>query len=227
MSGMPGPWMMGWTHRNAEGDREQFVALVKRVGDTLADDEGMDELAERVWAEATPLVAPPQRYVVGFLFSNSHVLLLNKKRPAWQLDRLNGPGGHVEVGESFAEAMYREFVEEVQFSVFDWEHFATLRGVERDGKPYEVAFFRAGLLGARGAVIHQYLEYDERPEWVALSALETDARVLPNLRFLIPMARMTELRKDWPYVLVEGGPNPQERASEERGPAAADATGQP
>jgi len=31
--------------------REQFVALVNRVAELLAPDEGYDELAERVWGE--------------------------------------------------------------------------------------------------------------------------------------------------------------------------------
>lgn len=163
------------------------------------------------------LLPPPARYVVGFLFAGDRwVLLLRKNRPAWQAGKLNGPGGKVEVGETFAEAMFREFVEEVEYAVTTWEHFATLKGVERDGRPYEVAFFRAELTVARGNVIHSYLEYDEQPEWFPINALPDD--VLPKLRFLIPMAFHAQ-REAWPYTIVEGQPNPEDVAR-----AASDAT---
>lgn len=173
------------------------------------------------------LQAPSTRYVVGFLFyvgqyaPQGEVLLLRKKRPAWQAGRLNGPGGHVEVGETFAEAMFREFVEEVEYAALNWEHFATLKGVEKDGRAYEVGFFRTEIatLAERDRVIHPTLEYDERPEWAVVAALPAD--VLPNLRWLVPMAFHGQ-KKDWPFTIVEGQPNPQDVVV-----PTADATGQP
>src|SRR6266550_1634279 len=68
-----------------------------------------------------------QRYVLGFILSDDGSLaaLLRKKRPAWQADKLNGIGGHVEYNEDFLTAMNRESLEEVGRS-FVWESVATL-----------------------------------------------------------------------------------------------------
>lgn len=67
-------------------------------------------------------------YVVGFAFSLGFVLLIKKARPAWQKDKLNGVGGHVEDGELPQDAMVREFFEETGIftSVRDWKHFAVV-----------------------------------------------------------------------------------------------------
>ncbi len=193
MSGLPGPWM-GWGG---------------------------------VTRDPPPLVAPPIQYVVGFLFADIRhspwVLLLRKKRPAWQLGRLNGPGGKVEVGETFKEAMFREFVEEVEYPVMldDWRQFALLRGVEKDGKPYEVAFFRADAPESEWLhVIHPSLEYDEKPEWWPVDPLPREA--LNSLRYLLPMANPVQ-HDAWPFLIVEGQPNPQDYSEQ----PVADATGQP
>ena len=61
-----------------------------------------------------------QEYVVGFLFDedarryhktgHGNVVLIEKNRPAWQAGRLNGVGGHIEIGETPDEAISREFL---------------------------------------------------------------------------------------------------------------------
>lgn len=53
-------------------------------------------------------------YTVALLFNRdySHILLLHPKRPAWQVGKLNGPGGKVEGNETPAEGMSREVQEE-------------------------------------------------------------------------------------------------------------------
>lgn len=61
------------------------------------------------------LVMPERkRYVVGFMFSydRQRVALIRKNRPERHAGLLNGIGGKVEVGETPAEAMVREFTEE-------------------------------------------------------------------------------------------------------------------
>ena len=143
--------------------------------------------SDACWCQ--PKRQPVARYVVGFLFVDgvNTVLLIRKKRPAWQAGRLNGPGGKVEPGETFLQAMRREFTEEIEYAGIDaWEHFATLHAVSPDAA--QIAFFRAVITPREAPhVIHPHLEYDERPEWVRTDPLP-DA-VLPNLHFLIPMAR--------------------------------------
>lgn len=117
--------------------------------------------------------------------------------------------------------MFREFVEEVEYPALGWEGFALLKGVEKDGKPYEVGFFRADVPPEElTRVIHSALEYDEKPEWWPVDGLPAD--VLPNLRFLIPMANPIHCEA-WPFTIEEGRPNPQDAITV----STADATRQP
>lgn len=143
-----------------------------------------------------------KRYVVGFLFWFDQVLLIRKARPAWQRGKLNGIGGHVEPGETYAQAMEREFVEETQINKpIQWEHFVTLRGnrSQHPAGPFEIAFYRAATFdrppedGSGDAAT-------ERTELHPALALSRD--VLPNLRWLVPLAYY-EHRADWPFLLIE------------------------
>ena len=60
-----------------------------------------------------------QEYACGFLFSldRTRVLLIRKRRPAWQAGKLNGLGGKVEPGESFHDALVRELCEELGIAI--------------------------------------------------------------------------------------------------------------
>jgi 8-oxo-dGTP diphosphatase len=64
-----------------------------------------------------------EKYVCGFMFNQerTHVALINKLRPSWQYNKLNGVGGHIEDGESPEEAMSREFMEEAGVPDTKWE----------------------------------------------------------------------------------------------------------
>ncbi len=82
------------------------------------------------------------RYVRGFMFSDDwlRVLLIRKLKPKWQFGLLNGIGGHIEKGESEAEAMVREFKEEtgVQTTKDEWKQTVILFG-----QTWSVYFYRA------------------------------------------------------------------------------------
>ena len=71
-------------------------------------------------------------YVLGFMFSKdgADVALIRKNKPEWQAGKLNGIGGKIEVPESAAAAMVREFTEETGFKTrdFEWKHFASMQG---------------------------------------------------------------------------------------------------
>ena len=117
------------------------------------------------------------RYVVGFLFSRdlAEVCLIRKNRPEWQRGRLNGVGGHIEVGETPLEAMGREFQEEAGRDL-EWRQFCHVWGDE-----YEVYYFTATDGGAITTLT------DEVVSWVDANALPEDC--LAILRWLVPMAR--------------------------------------
>jgi 8-oxo-dGTP diphosphatase len=118
-------------------------------------------------------------YVVGFMFNpmENAVLLLRKNRPSWQVGKLNGIGGRIENGESPIQAMRRECIEEVGIAVDSWSEFCVLS----DERGWEIHF-----LSAVGPILNASAITDEKPEVVSVFELPFD--VIPNLKWLIPMA---------------------------------------
>lgn len=129
----------------------------------------------------------PRAYVVGFLFSEPSglVALVRKNRPDWQAGRLNGIGGKVEAGETPSEAMRREFHEEAGLDLEGWEHFATVEAQNHTGG--RIFFYRLVVedetfSGARTMT-------DEPIETHVVAAVVPTEDVLPNLSWLLPLAR--------------------------------------
>src|SRR4051794_18101042 len=107
-----------------------------------------------------------QQYVCGFLFSpdRSRVLLIRKRRPAWQAGKLNGVGGKLEPGETPLQAMRREFREEAGIELPEWQHVLTLSGADDagSGRGWAGHFFRAfGDLSCVRATTDEALEVHE------------------------------------------------------------------
>jgi 8-oxo-dGTP diphosphatase len=125
-----------------------------------------------------------QTYVCGFLFSpdRQRVLLIRKRRPAWQAGKLNGIGGKIEAGETPIEAMRREFREEADLDDRDWQEVLTLSGRDDAGSgvAWRGHFFRAfGDIDAARAMTDETLErHPVRP-------LPPDT--IPNLHWMIPL----------------------------------------
>lgn len=119
------------------------------------------------------------KYVVGFMFdeTESSVLLLQKNRPEWQRGLINGIGGRIEDDESALQAMRREFREEAGIDHLDWCEFCVLS----DYRDWSIHFFSTtGRLGDAEQCT------DESP--IILPVSELPDNVIPNLRWLIPMA---------------------------------------
>lgn len=118
-------------------------------------------------------------YVVGFMFNPTEdaVLLIRKTHPHWQKGKLNGVGGRIEEGESATEAMRREFLEETGIDHLHWKRFCVLG----DARQWQIHFFSATGLIAKAVACT-----DEKPEIHPAWVLPFD--VIPNLRWLIPMA---------------------------------------
>ena len=103
------------------------------------------------------------------------MLLIRKRRPAWQAGKLNGVGGKLEAGESPLDAMIREFREEAKLQIESWQHILTLTG--RDWRGH---FFRAF-----GPVDEAIAITDEKLEIHRVDALPGDT--IPNLHWMIPL----------------------------------------
>lgn len=126
----------------------------------------------------------PVRYVCGFLFNiddkSKRVMLIRKNRPAFQAGYLNGIGGHIEPGETSLQAMQREFLEEANLYIEDWQHDTTLRG-----KYFNVEFFHA-VTDAETFDSARSMT-DEKIEVVNLEMLH-DVKLLNNVHLLISAA---------------------------------------
>jgi 8-oxo-dGTP diphosphatase len=125
-----------------------------------------------------------KQYVAGFLFDANakHVALIEKQRPAWQKWQLNGIGGKIELHESAAAAMQREFLEETGLLIEQWKLFCVL-----EGSDFEVMFF----YGFDSRVHNVESKTDETVAVFEVAGC-LDPRIthplIPNLRWLIPMA---------------------------------------
>lgn len=122
-------------------------------------------------------------YVVGFLFDDGFVTLIEKKRPAWQAGRLNGVGGHIEAGETPADAMTREFTEEANVCIASWELCIVMTG-----KMWRVYFF-----ATYGSSMRCETQTDEPLNFVHVTKLPDN--VIGNLRWLIPLCLDRDIEK--------------------------------
>ena len=123
------------------------------------------------------------RYVAGFLFDQwGYVLLIEKKKPIWQKGLLNGIGGKIEPDESPIQAMIREFEEEAGFKVINWELFVKLYRLNE----YEVNFFKA-----QANIDSLESPTEEQLVKVPYNYLKD---CIPNLKWLIPLARDTSVK---------------------------------
>jgi len=130
-----------------------------------------------------------KRYVNTFIFSElvDAVLLIEKKRPAHQVGRLNGIGGKIESGESERHAAVREIREECGLS---FEPHELVRVCRVTSEHSIVTFFAAFTVHEN---VHQAKTLTD--EQVMLTPCDSIAtlplyRIMPNLRWQIPMALM-------------------------------------
>ena len=126
-------------------------------------------------------------YVVGFLFSDDRkkVALIRKQRPEWQRGKLNGIGGHIDEYESRDQAMVREFKEETgRYITAKWTPYCTIKNAD-----FVVYFFKAF-----STVDLALLDSPTDEEIVIYEVDALPDNVIPNLRWLIPMALDNELR---------------------------------
>lgn len=136
-------------------------------------------------------------YVAGFMFNGYAVALVKKNRPTWQAGKYNGIGGHVEEGEMPSLAMMREFQEETGYAskLGDWAKFAVLEGYD-----WKVHFYQME------GDVHSLLSMtDEEIVVVNINDITVENSI-PNLSWLIPMARTMPFERASLFTIQEGLP---------------------
>jgi 8-oxo-dGTP diphosphatase len=136
-------------------------------------------------------------YVAGFMIDElDRVALVIKNRPEWQKGRRNGIGGHIEPGETIEEAMVREFQEETGWASREgqWKKFATL-----NGEAFRVYFFVSRV----SCIPHLKTMTDEEIVATLINSL-TVFNCIPNLTWLIPMAKSLEYDRAKHFEITEG-----------------------
>ncbi len=121
------------------------------------------------------------KMVVGFMFNEkeTEVLLIEKKKPAWQLNKFNGIGGKREAGEDSYKAMQREFKEEAGIADTKWTYVITMGGSD----------WEVDVWGSKSDEIFNAVSMEqEKVQMIPLSMLD-DFELVDNLYWLIEMCR--------------------------------------
>lgn len=135
------------------------------------------------------------------------VVLICKNRPTWQAGRLNGVGGKIEPGEGNRMAMVREFEEETGLKTEPgkWDLICTMTWPD-DWK-------RVGRYASPSIDFYRYVWPDDTflsslvrtctDEEIVIELVEHvgNRRVIPNLRWLVPLAAYTADRYE-PFTIL-------------------------
>lgn len=132
-----------------------------------------------------------KQYVCGFYFIDDNVVLIRKNKPEWQAGKLNGVGGAIEPEEYPIDAMRREFREEASkhTSADEWRFFALLRTNDCEIHFYSAYGSASGICSGT----------DEAIYFVEVDTVAHHPIVLPNLKWLIPLA----LSNEQPVVIIQ------------------------
>lgn len=129
-----------------------------------------------------------KKYVLGFAFDTllEAVVLIKKNRPEWQAGKLNGVGGKVEDGESFIDAMTREFREEcgMETDSDHWVNFLTMKSNSFIVEVYKIMINDPWSVESKTdeKVVVSYV--DE----LFLDDIHTQTEMISNIPWIISMA---------------------------------------
>jgi ADP-ribose pyrophosphatase YjhB (NUDIX family) len=145
---------------------------------------------------------------------DQRIVLMEKRRPSWQRNRYNGPGGHIEAGESRYAAMIREAEEEtgVITTADDWRHTIELVSVSRHNPQNDSAII--SFLMMQSARVRQARTLTDEPVvLMPLADMMIDDRVLGNLRWIVQLSldpqTMPGCRINFPVLVREQQQAPQ------------------
>ncbi len=138
-----------------------------------------------------------KKYVTGFLFSQdaTRVVLIKKCLPEWQQGLLNGVGGKIENNESSCDAMVREFQEETGVFVAhdQWTCYT---------KIYRPNYYELDVYYAYSDLAYE-AKTVEREEVYLIKLQDIPENIIPNLRWLIPLALDNQADFSKPVVIHE------------------------
>lgn len=136
-------------------------------------------------------------YTLGFIFSQdlSEVLLMHKNRPDWQVGRLNGVGGKIEVNEESVDCIVREVLEEagVKTEKESWTYFGEIKSDDWRVDLYTLIYLENSK--------DFFTATDEKIEWFRVDDLPNN--ILKNLNWIIPLAMDRLNNKELKSCLVE------------------------
>lgn len=126
-------------------------------------------------------------YCLGFAFTDNDnfVVLIRKNKPAWQKGLLNGVGGKVEANELAHEAMVREFREETGITHNHWARFTIMNFDWKSVPDAQVHCFTTRLPKGHDNLTQMT---EEQVGLYSRIDVRNHPKVIPNLRWLIPMA---------------------------------------
>lgn len=122
-------------------------------------------------------------FSLAFIFNSDQtkVLLVHKRKPAWQQGRLNGVGGKIEEGEDPLACIVREVSEETALNIAKEEWVYVGKIIDRDDTTVSIyATTYAGHLTNAKQMDHEAIE------WFDVANLPP--QVIENLRWFIPLA---------------------------------------
>lgn len=125
-----------------------------------------------------------RNYVLAFMVdaTKNQILLIKKKRPAFQAGKMNGIGGKIEGDETPVDAIIREVEEEtgLKTTEYEWANFGEMR-LPDGGKVHLFKTFRDDLENALSMTDEEVVVMDI--DYNVLKPL-----VMPNLIWLIDVA---------------------------------------
>lgn len=138
---------------------------------------------------------PATVYVAGLAISGAFIPMILKAKPAHLSNFWNLPGGKVEEGETYAGAIAREMLEEtgLKSEPHEWSIYAIYRHKNKDCHNL-IYFMRANM--ARVSLHRECRTMETEPVQVVdwrKAVYGAGVRIVPNLRFLIPLGQV-ELR---------------------------------
>lgn len=123
-----------------------------------------------------------QYYTLGFIFDSSlkNVLLVHKKKPAWQKGKINGIGGSLRKNESMKTGIRRETFEESGLTIpaRNWKYVATII----DSPPATIYVLTTVY---NGDTSDAKTITNEKVQWFTIDKLPNT--IISNLTWLIPL----------------------------------------